>query len=189
MTGSGRPAAGGWSRRRLLGVLGAGALGAGLAGCGSSASGPAPASGHEPTDDLEVLNGGLEVEHQAIAAYSAMLAHLTGPSATFARRIREQERAHVDALTAVVREFGWTPESAPAAAPTRRVRTSSAALALLCDVENRAIAYYVDALPKITSPLRHVLAGIVANEAEHLAVLRLQRGTRAAPDALVWGHR
>lgn len=180
------PSAPALSRRGLLAAGAATLAAASLEGCGSSAT-PGP-SGHEPTDDVEIVNSALDIEHLAIASYGAALGHLAGGDVTLARRIREQERAHAGALAALVRELRATPNAPRASYALRPLWGRSDALAFLDDLENTAIAFYVDALPKLSAPFRHVMLGIVANEAEHLAVLRGALGLPAAPDAFVWGR-
>jgi rubrerythrin len=163
-------------------------MAAGLGACGSGTSATPASSSHERTDDLEIVNGALDIEHRSIAAYGAAIGHLAGADATLARRVREHERAHADALSTLVAELGAKPSQPPASYSLRPLRGRSDTLAFLGGVENTAIAYYVDALPKLSGALRHVVLGIVASEAEHLALLRVALGLSAAPTAFVWGH-
>jgi rubrerythrin len=176
------------SRRRLLAAGAAALTAAALSGCGSGTSGAPAASGHERTDDLEILNGALDIEHLSIAAYGEALPRLGGADAALARRLLEQERAHADALSTLIGELGATPTPPATPRPLRPLRGRSDALSFLGGIENTAIAFYVDALPKLSGPFRHVALGIVASEAEHLAVLRVALGLPAAPAAFVWGH-
>lgn len=176
------------SRRGLL-AAGAGALvTAGLGGCGSGASAPPAPSGHEPTDDIEILNSALDIEHSSITSYDAAIPRLNGPDAALARRLREHERAHAKALSVLLGELRAQPNRPRASYPLRPLRGRSDALSFLGGVEDTAIAFYIDALPKLSGPFRHVMLGIVASEAEHLAMLRMALGLSAAPAAFVWGH-
>ena len=175
------------SRRRLL--AGAGVLVAGaLPGCGSGSSGPPAPSGHEPTDDVEIANSALDIEHLAIASYAWAAPRLTGAAASLARRIEAQERAHAAALTALIGDLHGVPNAPLSNYPLRSLRGHADALGFLGDLENTAIAFYIDALPKLSQPFRHVMLGIVASEAEHLAMLRSSLGLAPAPQAFVWGH-
>ena len=57
-------------------------------------------------------------------------------------------------------------------------------------IENRAIAAYLDALPKLSSPdLRATVASIVTTEAEHASVLLGALGRPQVPSAFVVGRR
>lgn len=56
------------------------------------------------------------------------------------------------------------------------------------DLENTAIAAYIDALPKLSQgDLRATAAGIIANEAEHVTVLLDALGRDPLPAAFVTG--
>jgi rubrerythrin len=56
------------------------------------------------------------------------------------------------------------------------------------DLENTAIAAYIDALPKLgKGDLRATAAAIVSNEAEHVAVLLGALGREQVPGAFVFG--
>ena len=56
------------------------------------------------------------------------------------------------------------------------------------DLENTAIAAYIDALPKLgKGDLRATAAAIIANEAEHVAVLLGALGMEQVPGAFVFG--
>jgi rubrerythrin len=57
------------------------------------------------------------------------------------------------------------------------------------DLENAAIRFYHEAMPKLSeSPLRLLAAAIATSEAEHAAVLRGELGRPQAPDAFVTGR-
>ena len=57
-------------------------------------------------------------------------------------------------------------------------------------IENTAIAAYLDALPKLSSPdLRATAASIVTNEAQHVSVLQGALARPEVPAAFVVGKR
>jgi len=67
-------------------------------------------------------------------------------------------------------------------------RTAAGALALAVHLENRAIAAYLDALPRLTSPdLRGTAASMLTSDAEHLVVLRRELGEDPVPSAFAGG--
>ena len=63
-------------------------------------------------------------------------------------------------------------------------------LRLTSQMENRVIAAYLDALPKLTSgEIRARAASILASEAEHLSVIQGALGRPQVPTAFVVGGR
>ena len=57
------------------------------------------------------------------------------------------------------------------------------------DLENTAIAAYIDALPKLSDgDLRATAASIITNEAEHLSLLLDALGRDPTPSAFVTGR-
>jgi rubrerythrin len=140
--------------------------------------------------DAGVLNGALALENQIVAAYAAGSALLRGEDLKLARRILAQERAHADALTQEVRRLGFKPAASKSAYDFPKLRNAADVMRYADELENQAIAAYIDALPKLTSPgLKGTVAAILTNEAEHLASLALVAGRTSAPDAFVLGQR
>ena len=174
------------TRRSLLATAAGIVAAGGLEACGGG--GTTAAGGPERTDDAEVINGAIDIEYLAAASYAAAIPHLSGRDAALARRVREHELAHAQALSSLIREMGAVPNQARASYPQPPRGRRAEILAFLAGVENLAIAYYVDAVPKLSGPLRHVALGVVASEAEHLAAVRLALGLAGAPQAFVWGR-
>ncbi len=195
-------------RRELLASAGAvlaGSSAAFLAACGgggggaSSAAGQgegaplAPATQPEPrgtagSRDVALLNGALDLENMAIAAYDAVLPRLRGPARVLALRLQDQERAHADGLSEAILQLGGTPSKPQPTYSFPRLRGQAAALRFATGIENRAIAAYMRTLPRLTSPdLRGTAAAIVTDEAEHLAVLLGELGRPQLPQAFVTG--
>ena len=185
---------GGLSRRGLLGA------GVTLAGVGSAVvlggcehSEPAPSNyGRQDTDrtiDLAQLNEAVDLEYMAIAAYQAAIPLLRGADLTLGRRLLSQEQEHLGVLLGVFHHVKVTPDQPRASYGFPRLSDSAHALAFATEIENTAIATYIDALPKIVDPkLRAKFAAIMTNEAEHLAVLAGARGLPEAPSAFVRGR-
>ena len=186
-------------RRRFFHV--AGLSGATLlAACGeqNKAQGPiagekAQESAPEPADsdvaDANVLNSALDLEHQAVAAYTAALRVLRGQNLRTARTFRDHERAHVQDLSRMIRSIGGRPNVAQRSYSFPRLATQDQALRFAIRLENTAIAAYIDALPRLNTPgLRAEGAAIVASEAEHLAVLNGALRQRPVPAAFVTGE-
>jgi rubrerythrin len=170
------------TRRRLLQLAAVGS--AALAGCGGGGSSKRKL---DPEADAAILNALLELEHTAVAVYTA--ASLGGA----ARRFRDHERRHAARLSQEIRRLGGSPVEAKPLADYERgfpaLRTPRDALRLAVDVENTAVAAYIDALPKLTDPaLRATVAATLTVEAEHMSVLLGELGEPQVPRALVTGR-
>jgi rubrerythrin len=189
-------------RRRLLSLAALGGTSTLLAACGGSTQnkGQGPTSGEKSQDssaerpgtdvnDLVVLNSAIDLEHEAVAAYTAAMGVLTGDNLRAARQLRDQERQHIVRLGAAIRQMGGKPNAARGSYSFPRLRTEQDVLRFASRLENTAIAAYIDAIPRINSAeLRAGVASILANEAEHLAILNSASGLRTAPDAFVTGE-
>jgi len=185
-------------RRRFFHVAGLGTA-AVLAGCGKNkAQGPiagekpqesAPEPAESDVNDVNVLNSALDLEHQAVASYTAALKVLRGENLRAARTFRDHERAHVQALSQAIKGLGGKPNQAQRSYRFPRLATEDDALRFAMTLENTAIAAYIDAIPRLnTADLRAEGAAIVAAEAEHLAVLNGALRQRSAPTAFVTGE-
>jgi rubrerythrin len=191
-------------RRRFLNLAGMGAAtgaAAVLAGCGNEENkGEGPIAGEKPqgsgagsiesdVNDLNVLNGALDLEHEAVAAYSQALKVLRGANLRYARTILDQERAHVAALQRTLRRMGVRPNEARSDYNFPRLTSEDAVLRFATQLENKVISNYVDAVPRLDKPeLRAAVASILADDAEHLAVINGQLKERSAPSAFVTGE-
>jgi rubrerythrin len=189
--------AGGLSRRRLIAAAGtgaAGALGLMLSGCGSTSAAKEAGdlygqASEERTADAAMLDAALEVELALAAVYAAIEPRLSGTARALARRIVGQEQLHATALRKAIQGLGGVPQVLPAKA-VAAPRSSADALQLASREENRAIAFYVDAIPKLSADnkLRAPVAAIMTNEAEHLVLLAQVLGGSVAPQAFVRGE-
>ena len=175
------------TRRHLL-LLGAGL---GLAACGGGGGDDPPTetvSEDEAASDAAVLNNLLDLEHTEVAAHGAAARVLQGP----VRRLGEPERLHASELARAVRRLGGTPNvarsTAEYAADFPPLRTRDQALEFLLDVESTAVAAYLDALPKVNTPvLRATVASALTAEAEHMAVVLGDLRRAQAPEPFVTG--
>ena len=147
-------------------------------------------------EDIELLNGALELEFAAVAAYAIGAEQLDGEARELAEQFAEQEREHADELEMLVSELGGSPVSGFSHERYRRrlgldeLESADEVLTFLVDLENGAIGTYNDAVTKLSTPeLRRTAFSIVANEASHLTVLLGQLGELQVPDAFVTGTR
>ena len=181
------------SRRRFLrtsGVSVAGASAVLLAACSDDTKNPVKL-GPDPSDqaDVEILNGALDLELRAVAAYKAGAAKLRGSRLAIVKVFLEQEQEHADGLAAAIKDADGTPNRAKSAYDFPVLRTEADVLRFAIDLENTAIAAYIDALPKLSQgELRATAASIITNEAEHLSVLLDSLGRDPVPEAFVTGR-
>ncbi|MEY2443056.1 MAG: hypothetical protein QOJ46_2482, partial [bacterium] len=138
--------------------------------------------------DIEILNSALDLELMAVAAYKAGAAHLKGDVLQVGKLFLEQEQEHADGLAAAIKDAGGTPNRAKAAYDFPELRSQTDVLKFAVDLENTAIAAYIDALPKLgKGDLRATASAIISNEAEHISVLLGALGKEQVPGAFVFG--
>lgn len=185
------------SRRRFFAVSGV-SLGVGgavfLGACGDDededgeTTASDDASGSEA--DVDILNSALELEYTAVAAYTAGAGLLEGEVLAAGEEFLAQEQEHADGLVTAINDLGGTPVEPRADDEYGfpKLRSQEEVLMFANDLENTAIAAYVDAIPKLSVPeLRVTAAQIVTNEAEHVSVLLGALGEPQVPDAFVTG--
>ena len=180
------------SRRRFFhmsGVSVAGGSAVFLSACGDDTKSPVVLPDESDAADVEILNSALDLELMAVAAYKAGAAHLKGDVLAVGKLFLEQEQEHADGLTSAIKDAGGIPNRAKRSYDFPELRSQTDVLRFAVDLENTAIAAYIDALPKLgKGDLRATAAAIVANEAEHVAVLRGALGHEQVPDAFVVGR-
>ena len=174
------------SRRRFVGVSMASA--ACLTGCSDDTKSADAGPDESDEADVEILNSALDLELMAIAAYKAGAALLGGERLQMVQGFLEQEQQHADELGSAIDDAGGTPNEAKASYDFPTWRSGDDVLRYAVDLENTAIAAYIDALPKLgQGDLRATAAAIVTTEAEHIAVLLGALGMEQVPAAFVVG--
>ncbi len=184
------------SRRRFLRSLSIGSAGGSavlLAACGSSSRGsssaPTGTGASGGGGDVALLNLVLDLENMAIAAYTAGAPLLSGKVITLAKELLSQEKAHAKRLSQAIKQLGGAPNPPSAIYNFPKLSSQSDVLKLASQIENTAIAAYIDAIPKLSSSdLRATGASIVTDEAEHLSVLQSALGRDPVPTAFVVGR-
>ncbi|HEV7808192.1 MAG TPA: DUF4439 domain-containing protein [Solirubrobacteraceae bacterium] len=180
------------SRRRFFhmsGVSVAGGSAMFLSACSDDTKSPVVGRDESDEADVEILNSALDLELMAVAAYKAGAAHLKGDVLAIGKLFLEQEQEHADGLMSAIKDAGGTPNRAKRSYDFPELRSQTDVLKFAVDLENTAIAAYIDALPKLgKGDLRATAAAIVANEAEHVAVLLGALGDEQVPDAFVVGR-
>ncbi|MBA2505413.1 MAG: DUF4439 domain-containing protein [Thermoleophilaceae bacterium] len=183
------------SRQQFLrgaGLAAAGGSAALLAACGGGATTPASPGAD---GDVAVLNGLLDIENGAVAAYQGIAPLLRGPALAAANLFGDQEQEHADGLAQAIRDLGGTPAKTKAAADYERalgidrLGSRREALEFAVELENGTVAAYIATLPKLQSgELRGTAAAILTTEAEQMSVLLETLGEPPVPEAFVTGR-
>jgi rubrerythrin len=159
------------------------ACGRGRASSASATTGAAPRAA-----DVAILNNAIDLEHRAIAAYTAAIPLLSSTTQKAAKQFLLQEFAHASALSSLIKGDGGKPRPVAPSYNLGRPRDVADVLTLLHMIERAAITAYVDAIPKLSpGTLRARIASILANEAQHIALVRQALGQPPVPEALVTG--
>jgi hypothetical protein len=167
------------SRRALLGGAASAAGTAALAGCGNSALRTKIENGASvPRADVATLNALLDVEHWAIAAYAVGIPMLGEAAQLVGKQFLGQELAHAVELGDLVKAAGEKPRKRASSYDLGTPpRDAAEAFAFLQRAERRQLDAYLQMIPQLSSGrVRATIATIFANDAQHLAVLRLQAG-------------
>jgi rubrerythrin len=147
--------------------------------------------------DTRILTGALGLEQTAVLVYDAARksGRLRPVNRDVANLFGDQERQHADALVTALEQLGGTPPAGPARAG--EVDGLAAALAggqrtileFAVALEEMAIAAYYQAQRKLAdSKLLQTAATIMANEGQHLVVLRQALKENPLPTALETGR-
>jgi rubrerythrin len=174
---------------RASGATVAAVSAASLGACGGDDDRITTSAGVEGSaTDIGILAGALALELAAIDAYSRAAGLLSGPSRAAGEAFLAHEQEHANVLTKAIKQLGGEATTNPIALDFGSVRSERDALELASDLEQVAIATYLDAVPKLsTANLRTTAVQIAIAEAEHLAVLQDALGRPPAPRAFVSG--
>jgi Ferritin-like domain len=181
------------SRRQLLGAAAAATLAAAefATACGSSSSHPhvgkvPPAAGQT---DVDYLNRALELKQYAVAAYTAATPLLRGREHAAAKRFLGQDLAHASQLMSLIKHAGGIPNPPRASYDLGHPRGTRGLMNLLTGAENQIIAGFLQLVPKVSpGVVRAELCAILANDAQHVAILRLELHRDPIPAAFVTGR-
>jgi len=162
-----------------------------LAGCGGgsdSASNSAQTSAASVTDatpmpsaeesaDAELLNHVLGRQEAAIAAYGQVIPKLAPRLAPMAAYFRAQEQEHVDAVLKAMRGLKSSPEPSEEAIEVGDLTSDRERLEFLYEVESATIDEELSAISSLEASWpRSLLSSTVANQAQHLTLLRQALG-------------
>jgi hypothetical protein len=186
----------GAARRELLAGAGATvAAGAAmaLAGCGRRAQVPRHAVKTAPPPirrrDVRILNAALYLERRTVAAYTAGIPLLSRSQAKACKQFLNEELQHTGELLALIKAAKGVAIPRAPSYDIGHPPDGNAVLALLHELEREQIAGYLAAIPKLfPGPLRSAVASILASDAQHIAILRLEQGKNPLPSAFVTGR-
>ncbi len=181
------------TRRALLRWTGALLAGGSalLTGCGtrSSQSRISKVSSADGGTDAALLNRLLDLEHRAIGAYTAGIPLLSGHILTGARLFLSQELSHAGELSGLVKQAGGKASLPHESYDFGHPHSAPGVLALLHTVESAQLAAYVELIPRLSSGrIRATATSILANDAQHVSVLRAALRVAPVPSAFVTGR-
>lgn len=153
-----------------------------------------------PSGDVAIITSAVHLEQVAVLAYDTAVKSgvLKGDVLRTAMTFRDQEQAHATALAAALKGLGGTPQPAPtsvrdvdAVVPGLGKAKSVHAIATFAiELEMMAVAAYYEAHQKLqTAALLQTGSTIMANEGQHLALLRQVVKQNPVPDAFETGSR
>jgi rubrerythrin len=148
--------------------------------------------------DAPFLNSAINLERAMVIAYDTVLGGgLLSPAVRrVLRRFRAQEQEHADALTTALTDLGGTPPAPPKGVADvdkiveglSGVRSQADVVSFLIQLETAAVAVYFDAHAELReAKLLQTGASIMANEGQHLVVLRRIAGKDPIPNAFETG--
>lgn len=179
------------TRRALLrssAAMLAGLSAAGVAGCGAK-SGPHThhlLSRRLRRDDVRLLNEVLALEQRTIAAYTATGSLLTGYAQKAAGQFLGQELLHAGELRSMITSLGGTAHNPSEHYEFGQPRGHRPLLELLHGLEQAQLVAYLHVFPLLSAGfVRQGVASILANDAQHVFVLRSELGSPALPAALL----
>jgi ferritin-like protein len=149
-------------------------------------------------DDGKILQSAIDIERIAVIAYGAAIDSglLSAGVEKVARQFRGHEQEHADALTTALTDLGGTPPPAPSGVKDvdkvvkglGAVKSQADILNFAIELETAAVAAYYDAHRRlIDAKLLQTGASIMANEGQHLVVLRQAVKQDPVPNAFETG--
>jgi Ferritin-like domain len=168
------------ARRALLAaaILAVAAL---LAACGGGGGDDSGTAAAEKAADGEILNEVLSRQEGAVLAYADALRGIDEPFLPIARGFQAQEEEHADATLRALRVVGEPAEPEAEEIPRGPLRDEADYLRFLYELESATIEEESSAVVRLTSvTARTILTATIANQAQHLVLLRRALGAKAA---------
>jgi bacterioferritin (cytochrome b1) len=125
------------------------------------------------TTDVQLLNRALDLELEAIAAYTAGIPLLSRKDHDAAQQFLTQELSHAGELAGLIKQAGGKPNKPKQGYDFGRPQSRTDVLRLLHTLERAEVAGYLKAISVLSpGPVRAAVAAILANDAQHVVVLR-----------------
>ena len=175
--------------KRSTGVAAASALST-LAACGGSSKRPDVRSIPAPARDADVtiLNGLLDRAQRTTAAYTASVPLLSGHLHDAGKQFLDQDLAHAGELYRLIKQAGGEPNKPQASYDLGKPRGRTDFVRLLHQLERDMVTHYLQALPSLSpGSVRAAVASMMANDAQHIVVLRIALHMPPIPGPLVTG--
>jgi hypothetical protein len=139
---------------------------------------------------VRLLLGLLDLEYETVAAYEGGIPLLDSSSALVAEQFLRHEMSHAGELAGLLKQAGIKkPPSPRLAYDLGHPHTPAQVLALLHRLESAQLSAYLHAIPLLgPGPVRVALASVFANDAQHVAALRVALHRAPAPAAFVTGR-
>ena len=173
---------GGVVRRALLVAAAIAVAAATLAACGGGGGGGGDGAGtaaKEREADVALLNRVLSRQLGVVAAYERAMHGLGGFDLAAARRFQAQEQEHADALVKALRGLRGKVEAEPEEIDEPRLKQRTDLVEFLYAMESATIDSELAAISKLNAPWpSSLLASTVANQAQHLVILRRELGAK-----------
>ncbi len=152
-----------------------------LSGCGGAARADVTTPLGPPTPaqaaEVAAINQGLKTDQRAIAAYVAAGPLLSANGQKTVGWFLGQELTHAGVLRSLIKQLGGVAHQPSPRNQLGHPRSAHEVLELLRSVELEQIAAYASAIPRLDKGwLRTRLAAILADDAQHLAVLESMQG-------------
>jgi bacterioferritin (cytochrome b1) len=160
------------------------------AGCGSGS--PTVTRTISPaarSANVDILNLTLDLEHKAIAAYTAGIPLLSGHAQKSAQQFLAQELQHVDELFSLILHQEGQPNKPQPTYDLGNPQSRADVLHLLHEIERAQVRAYLAAIPEVTpGTYKSALGAILGSDAQHVALLRAALGTAPLAGAFVMGN-
>ena len=135
------------------------------------------AAAPQPSADAVLLDKVLSRQEAAVEAFAAVGRELPPRLARMAAYFRAQEGEHVDAVLKALRGLGSPSDPTAEPLDTSGLESDRERLVFLYEVESATIDEELSAISKLEASWpRSLLASTVANQAQHLTLLRQALG-------------
>jgi hypothetical protein len=161
----------------LIAVIFAGCGGGGSSTTATAAALTTPAPSQEESADAAILDTVLARQEAAVEALAEVGPALPPRLARMAAYFRAQEQEHVDSVLKALRGLKSPAEATPEPLDASGLKSDRERLVFLYEVESATIDEELSAISKLEADWpRSLLASTVANQAQHLTLLRQALG-------------